>query len=129
MWLACRDHVYEIHVKHVSDHINGARNSLSDSLCVRFQKDFNSLDKSTEVIANLSRLIIYMTFKRNFLFRGLGKSELSNDLENLANSLIEWGTRILEEDVFPRSDYKELLELTLVYLGGVVYPFSFHKPG
>jgi hypothetical protein len=70
-----------------------------------------------------------MTFKRNFLFRGLGKSELSNDLENLANSLIEWGTRILEEDVFPRSDYKELLELTLVYLGGVVYPFSFHKPG
>jgi hypothetical protein len=74
MWLACRHHVYEIHMKHVSDHINGARNSPSDSLCVRFQKDFNSLDKSTEVIANLSKLIIYMIFKRNFLFRGLGNA-------------------------------------------------------
>jgi hypothetical protein len=59
----------------------------------------------------------------------LDHSELSNDLENLASSVIEWGTRILEEDVFSRSDYKELLELSLVYLGGVVYPFSFHKPG
>jgi hypothetical protein len=59
----------------------------------------------------------------------LDHSELSNDLANLASSVIEWGTRILEEDVFSRSDYKELLELTLVYLGGVVYPFSFHKPG
>lgn len=59
----------------------------------------------------------------------LDHSGLSNDLENLASSVIEWGTRILEEDVFPQSDYKELLELTLVYLGGVVYPFSFHKPG
>jgi hypothetical protein len=59
----------------------------------------------------------------------LDHSELSNDLENLASSVIEWGTRILEEDVFSRSDYKELLELTLVYLGGVVFPFSFHKPG
>ncbi|XP_046640233.1 uncharacterized protein LOC124322409 [Daphnia pulicaria] len=111
MWLACRHHVYEIHVKHVSDHINGARNSPSDSLCVRFQKDFNSLDKSTEDLEMLDH------------------SELSNDLENLASSVIEWGTRILEEDVFSRSDYKELLELTLVYLGGVVFPFSFHKPG
>jgi hypothetical protein len=54
---------------------------------------------------------------------------LSNDFENLASSVIEWGTRILEEDVFPRIYYKELLELTLVYFGGVVYPFSFHKPG
>jgi hypothetical protein len=59
----------------------------------------------------------------------LDHSELSSDLENLASSVIEWGTRILEEDVFSRSDYKELLELTLVYLGGVVFPFSFHKPG
>jgi hypothetical protein len=59
----------------------------------------------------------------------LDNSELSIDLENFASSVIELGTRILEEDVFPRSDYKELLELTLVYLGGVVYPFTFHKPG
>jgi hypothetical protein len=59
----------------------------------------------------------------------LDHSELSNDLENLASSVIERGTWILEEDVFPRSDYKELLELTLVYLGDIVYPFTFHKPG
>lgn len=60
-------------MKHVADHINGARNSPSDALCVRFQKEFNNLDKSTEV-ANLGKLIIYMTFKHNFRFRGLGNA-------------------------------------------------------
>ena len=49
MWLACRHHVYEIHVKHVAYHINSARTSPSDALCVRFQKEFSSFDQSTEV--------------------------------------------------------------------------------
>lgn len=61
----------------------------------------------------------------------LDPGELSEELRDLADSVIEWGTVILEEDTFPRSDYKELLELTLVYLGGVgvVPPFSLHRPG
>jgi hypothetical protein len=54
MQLACRHHVHEIHVKHVAENKNGARNSASDALCVRFQKEFNSLEKSTEV-ANLNK--------------------------------------------------------------------------
>lgn len=49
LWFACRHHVYEVHVKHVADHINGARNSPSDSLCVRFQKDWPTIDQSLEV--------------------------------------------------------------------------------
>jgi hypothetical protein len=35
----------------------------------------------------------------------LDHSGLSDFLENLASSVIEWGTRILEEDVFPRSNF------------------------
>ena len=54
LWLACNHHKLEVHIKHVADHINGARNSPSDALCVRFQKKYNDLDRSTEVDPNKS---------------------------------------------------------------------------
>ena len=50
MWLACRHHVYEIHVKHVSDHFMGKRNSPSESLFVRFQKEWAELDLDTSTL-------------------------------------------------------------------------------
>lgn len=59
----------------------------------------------------------------------LDRSELSDYVNNEVNQIIEWGTEMLERDIFPRSDYKQLLELTIIYLGGFVYPFNFHKPG
>ena len=48
-WLARRHHMLQVHIKHVADHINGARNSPSHALCVRFQKKFKHLDRSIEV--------------------------------------------------------------------------------
>lgn len=49
LWFACRHHMYEIHVKHVSDCIIGKRNSPSESLFVRFQKDWPDLDQDQAV--------------------------------------------------------------------------------
>ena len=48
---------------------------------------------------------------------------------SLADEIIEWGTELLDKDTFPRSNYHELLELTIVYLGGCVYPFVLHSAG
>lgn len=59
----------------------------------------------------------------------LDHSELSDDERALVEVIIEWGTNILKEDVFPQSDYKELLELTLRYLGGYLDDFRIHQAG
>lgn len=45
---------------------------------------------------------------------------LNPELQLLLQSVVELGTRVLEEDVLP---------LTIVYLGVLVYPFRFHRPG
>ena len=54
----------------------------------------------------------------------LDRSQLSDGLNDEVNQIIEWGTEMLERDIFPRSDYKQLLELTIIFLGGYVYPFT-----
>ncbi|EFX76140.1 hypothetical protein DAPPUDRAFT_322677 [Daphnia pulex] len=50
-------------------------------------------------------------------------------LQNLADEIIAKETKLIENDTFPRSDYRELLEITIFYLGGSVYPFRLLKAG
>lgn len=53
LWLACRHHIYEIHVKHVSEAIVGKRNSPCEGIFKRFQKEWANLDQSIAVIHSL----------------------------------------------------------------------------
>lgn len=69
LWFACRHHVYELHVKHVSDEIIGKRNSPSESLFVRFQKewpDFNQ-DQAVSSIGLLYKDVFYILLCYNML--------------------------------------------------------------
>ncbi|KZS10252.1 Cc8K15.2-like protein [Daphnia magna] len=45
MWLACRHHVYELHIKHVAETVLGKRNSPSEGLFRRFKKEWDQLDQ------------------------------------------------------------------------------------
>ncbi|EFX83568.1 hypothetical protein DAPPUDRAFT_315351 [Daphnia pulex] len=54
--------------------------------------------------------------------------EVSSELTAIGKEVLEWASNCLESDTFPRSDYRELVELT-VFLGGAVFLFSFRKPG
>jgi hypothetical protein len=47
----------------------------------------------------------------------LDYSELSDELKAVAESVASWGETLYEEEVLPLEDYRELLEITLVYLG------------
>ena len=74
-------------------------------------------------------IIIYCLAEFSFPFQVL---VLFNSCENdfsqrLADEIIEWGTELLENDTFARLDYLELLELTIFFWGGSVYPFSPSK--
>ena len=46
-------------------------------------------------------------------------------MKKQAKSVLNWGQKCLEENVFPKEDYRELVELTVVFLGGRV-PRGFH---
>ena len=53
---------------------------------------------------------------------------LGTALETKAHLVLVWAKQTLAKTVFPRSDYRELVELVIVYLGGVVPSFKFRKP-
>ncbi|KAK4024350.1 hypothetical protein OUZ56_009768 [Daphnia magna] len=115
MWLACRHHIYELHVKHVWAAVIGEANSPIEPLMKRFQQDWNDLDRGTEGLC---------------LFEWDGDEE--SDTFQQASKVLKWGENHLMACSFPREDYRELIELTVVYLGGKVPPpriFNLRKPG
>ena len=70
-WLACRHHVYELHIKHVAEVVMGKRNSPSEGLFLRFQKEWDDFEKDKNdlclfnnsevfavIILNLCRIFI-----------------------------------------------------------------------
>ena len=49
-------------------------------------------------------------------------------MQKLARDVLEWGQSELDKGTFPRDDYRELLQLIVVFLGGTVEGFSFRFP-
>ena len=45
-----------------------------------------------------------------------------------ARQVVEWGRRALEEEAYSRGDYRNLLKLTLIYLGEEVENFKIPRP-
>jgi hypothetical protein len=112
MWLACRHHVYELHIKHVAETVLGKRNSPSEGLFRRFKKEWDQLDQDVNGLT---------------LFDYTG---ISSDCRKQAEHVLSWGEKCLKKNTFPREDYRELLELTVIYLGGIITRnFKLRKPG
>ena len=55
--------------------------------------------------------------------------EVNYDLKRVGNQVLEWAIGCLETKTFPREDYRELVQLTVIFLGGSVPDFRFRKPG
>ncbi len=132
LWFACRHHMYEIHVKHVSDCIIGKRNSPSEALFVRFKKEWPDFNQNPAVRSLVFKnKVCYNNPFLKIMFHHLTLFdwEVSSELTAIGNEVLEWASNCLETDTFPRSDYLELVELTVLFWGGAVFPFSFRKPG
>ena len=110
--LAFRHHIYKIFIKHVAKKVLGLRCGPSYQLFIRFQSEFGGLNQDT------TDLVL------------LDWSTLSQDMEIQARKFLEWAEKCLNEKTFPRDDYHELVELTVVYLGrSVARGFKIRKPG
>jgi hypothetical protein len=110
LWTACRHHVGEVILTHVWDCLKIETSSGPDILLFkRFQKNFQKL--SVDNFTNLAFDVI------------VSQEDNTNTIALLHNLLIQ-------DQV--RDDYKELLELSLIYLTGsseILNRFCFKQPG
>ena len=114
LYLACRHHIYELHIKHVAVKVARPTKGVDDPLFGRFRDSWNDISSHNLPTGNLSKLdytsvpqLVAETGKEALLFL----------------------SKCLLENTFTRGDYKELCELAVVFLGGTVEKFSLKMPG
>lgn len=114
LWTACRHHVYELHVRHVWDAVNGSHNGPIEPILKMLQDIWDSISPEPTDITKFDW------------------PEENHPIHRQATIVLNWASRCLEENIFPRADYQELIELTVHYLGGDLPKgkmFNFKKPG
>ena len=115
LWLACRYHVCELFTKHANIAIRGETKRPDDPLFKELQKFFGFID--------LDKMTLWKWPKTARDWR-----------HRRANEVLLWTDHHMQKATWPREDYRELLELVTVYLGGVVkrvhsVPVQIRKPG
>ena len=111
LWLACRHHIAELHMMRAVEAILGSTTDPGVKLFKRLKKEWADLE------INLDNLAI------------IDISSLDTKLREEAEAVLAWAQDQLAKGTWPREDYKELLELMIVYLGGPVPGFTFKMPG
>jgi len=107
LWLACRHHIMEIMLEAVVVHAIGC-SSGPDTLL--FKKSWN-------------------TIQSEHFETAISNASISNKIENISTETITFASKQLEE-FQPRDDYKELLNLCIIFLRGVPKKgIYFRSPG
>jgi len=113
LWLACHHHISELHIKHVVEVITGDSTEPGMKLFKHLAKSWPILQPSID-------------------YNKLNKfdwDECSTWMKEQAEVVLLWAVEKLKCNTFPRDDYKELLQLVIVWLGGYVENFRFRTPG
>ena len=107
MWLACRHHIGELHVKHAYIKVRGVWNGPSDKTFDDFRTEFPNLPAD----GNL-RVWGWPEMERPYTFLAARALEVLNFYQQ----------HLLNES-FGREDYREHCELIIKFLGGqVIHP-------
>ena len=111
LYNACRLHVSELHIMKAVQTVTGSTKDPGVSLFRCLKKEWNELEIDLE---NLVKMRI---------------EELEHNLQSEAKSVLQWATDHLKEGTWPRDDYREMLELLIVSLGGDVPKFNLKLLG
>ena len=114
LYLACRHHCLELHIKHVALNVGRPTKGNEDALFKRFRESWNVIMKNGVDQEKLVKLD-YLNVPRVVAREG-------------EKSLL-FLSKCLLENTFTRGDYRELCELAVVFLGGTVKGFKFRLPG
>jgi len=108
--LACRHHIHEIMLEEVFLVTMGPSSGPDIGIFKRFKSHWHQMSMA----------------KYN---PGINDADVARDLVNMTSNIIEFCSQQLEE-VQPREDYRELLELAIIFLGGIpARGVHFAKPG
>ena len=116
LWLACRHHVYELVLKHVFEECLGASSVPSVVLFKRFHDRWPSIDQGQ-----------YQTLESDEVWKGMAES--NEWCDDQRTKMLTAYDEILRTGRHPREDYKELIQLCYVFLGGQLDGLVFRAPG
>ena len=111
LWLACRNHVHELHLKRFIQDITGQTKDPGVALFRRLKSEWYSLEID---YTNLNKF---------------DYSSVPDWMQEEAKSVLAWAMKELDKKTWPRADYQELLKLTIICLGGEIADFQFMLPG
>ena len=111
LWLACRHHVHELHLKRFIQDITGQTKDPGVALFRRLKSEWYSLEID---YTNLNKF---------------DYSSVPDWMQEEAKSVLAWAMKELDKKTWPRADYQELLKLTIICLGGEIADFQFMLPG
>ena len=116
MWSACQRHVHELHVKHAAEFVFGPTTGPTDKLFKNLRQNWGALKDNIDYLC-------LNGFDWN-AYKGTA-------VEQEAKISLDFCLRALSYGSFPREDYRELVELTIVWLGGIdrISEFKFQWPG
>ena len=101
LWLACRHHVPELHIKHANEFLRGPSKGPDDALFKKFKDVFPFLTLQDRSL---------WTWPAN-----------PNDWRHeRASAVLMWADGHMQLATWSREDYRELLELVVIFLGGIV---------
>ena len=108
LYLACRRHIHELHIKHVSVNVGRPTKGSEDTLFKKFNGAWNTiLDKGIDY----GRL------------RKLDLDNCSSFVKAESEKTLQYLQECLSKKTFPREDYLEFCQLAVVFLGGKSYIF------
>ena len=102
MWLACRHHIHELHLKRIIQGVTGQTKDPGVALFRRLKSEWGNLDIDYSKLSRMKYDI------------------LPTWLQHEAKSVLEWAAQELERNTWPREHYRELLRLSIMVLGGSV---------
>jgi len=110
VYLPCRHHIYEIVLKSVFDLKLSGTSGPDVDIFKRFQ-------------------LAWVTMDTKMFNSGIENCIVMSSVNDVCDDIIKFSIDRLEEN-HPRDDYRELLELTVIFLGGILpNGIHFKKPG
>lgn len=110
LWLACRHHILEIVLESVVSISLPTSSGPDIQLFKRFKANWQKLDKK-----------MYQT--------AVDDEDIATNTANIKDDIINFAKNQLDQHQ-PRDDYRELLELTIIFIGGTPKSgINFKKPG
>ena len=119
VWMICRRHITELHVKHAMQIVTGDTTTPDDPLFKKLQDKWNDVTKEVEEMVE-SKTYTKFGWKKH---RGSFLGERAEEVLQFCQRASTLGT-------FDRGDYNQICELAALYLGVKVLGFKgIFRPG